>query len=207
MAAVPSVNPAVWIYVLVGTENVQRHIKICPEEISCNIPLCDYEVLPPKQHDRMSRFEDKFLIMGTGMISYKYVLIAADPAARTWLFAGPASQEDVMVVKLQDKKTCPDSGRSSRSHVALCGAGEPRRRHGRQIAGQEDCDLHSFCPARVQAGVGRTNGTGYGAIYGHGRVPQAGRLALPSLRAALPEGPGGVRSDGNGSSTPWRAAC
>lgn len=105
MAVVPSVNPAVWIYVLIGTENVQKHIKICPEEISCNIPLCDYEVLPPKQHDRMSRFEDKFLIMGTGMISYKYVLIAADPAARTWLFAGPASQEDVMVVKLQDKKT------------------------------------------------------------------------------------------------------
>ena len=98
MSAVPSV----WVYVLVGTENVQRHIMITPEEVSCDIPLCDYDILPPRQTERMNQFEDKYLVLGNGMQSYKYTLICADAAHRTWLFAGPASREDVMVVKLMD---------------------------------------------------------------------------------------------------------
>ena len=96
--------PSVWIYVLVGTEHVQKHIMITPEEVSCNIPLCDFEPLPFKQSERMSKFEDKYLILGNGMQSYKYSLICADAAHRTWLFAGPASREDVMVVKLMEKR-------------------------------------------------------------------------------------------------------
>eukprot|EP00435_Cladocopium_sp_Y103_P055885 s124_g18.t1 len=97
--------PNVWIYVMVGTDNAQKHIRITPEEVSCNIPLCDYDILPPKQFERMSKFEDECLIMGSGMVSYKYSLICADAAHRTWLFAGPASRKDVMVVKLQEKRT------------------------------------------------------------------------------------------------------
>ena len=91
--------------------------------------------------------------------------------------------------------------------MALCGAGEPRGRHGRQIAGQEDGDLHSLCPARVQGGVGRADGTSKGAVRSHGLGPEEGWLILPIQWSALFEGPGGIRPAGNGLAKAWRAAC
>ena len=80
----------IWLYVLVGTGNRMKHVQITEAGLNRNIPLNDFDVLPPKQTDRMNRGEDGFLINSTGTVSYRYVLICRDPANKTWLYSGPS---------------------------------------------------------------------------------------------------------------------
>lgn len=51
----------IWLYVLVGTGNRMKHVQITEAGLNRNIPLNDFDVLPPKQTDRMNRGEDGFL--------------------------------------------------------------------------------------------------------------------------------------------------
>ena len=94
-----------WVYVMVGSHYLTQNITIINQRMDCAIPLSDFQELPPRQQERMNKGEDAFLILGNGMVSHRYVLTMRDLENKIWVFTGPQSQQDCMVVRLVPKET------------------------------------------------------------------------------------------------------
>ena len=77
-----------------------QNITIINQRMHCSIPLSDFQELPPREQERMNKGEDALLILGNGMVSYRYVLTMRDLENKIWVFTGPESQQDCVVVRL-----------------------------------------------------------------------------------------------------------
>lgn len=90
-----------WGYCLLDSQHVFHVISVQDGVMRCMLPDGDFDPLPSKQVEKM---EDKpegspIVILGNGYPCYKYTLVAGSLTQDCYLYGGPSSRMDSMVIK------------------------------------------------------------------------------------------------------------
>lgn len=92
-------NRTIWGYVSVSKDMFHEVCLINNGDITVKIPDTEFDQLPFQQCQRMNSGDPDMLILGTGIASWKFFPICRSRDGTVWIFNGPASLGNNLIVK------------------------------------------------------------------------------------------------------------